>query len=180
MPLPPPPADGFTNTGYPTSSAPAIRSASVRPGRETPGTTGTPNADTAAFAAILSPIVWIAAAGGPMNTMPACLQRRRELGVLREESVSGMDGLGTGALRGRDDGVDVEIALARRGGPDADRDVGLGDVAGTGVGVAEHRDRTDPHLAKCADHPDRDLSAVGNKNGVEGRGRHQRHIRNTP
>ena len=71
MPLPPPPADGLTNTGYPTSSAPAIRSASVRPGRDTPGTTGTPNADTAALAAILSPMVWIAAAGGPMNAMPA-------------------------------------------------------------------------------------------------------------
>ena len=41
----------------------------ARPAR--PGTTGTPNADTAAFAAILSPIVWIAATGGPMNTMPA-------------------------------------------------------------------------------------------------------------
>ncbi len=65
-----------------------------------PGTTGTPNADTAALAAILSPIVWIAATGGPMNTMPGRLQRRREFGVLREESVSGMDGLGAGALRG--------------------------------------------------------------------------------
>ena len=42
----------------------------ARPG-ETPGTTGTPNADTAAFAAILSPMVCIAATGGPMNTIPA-------------------------------------------------------------------------------------------------------------
>ena len=72
-----------------------------------------------------------------------------------------MDGLGTGALRGCDDGVDVEIALARRGGSDADRDVRLGHVAGTGVGVAEHRDRTDTQLAERADHPDRDLTAVG-------------------
>jgi hypothetical protein len=51
-----------------------------------------------------------------------------------------MDGLGTGALRGRDDGVDVEIALACGRGPDADRDVRLDHVTGTGVGVAEHRD----------------------------------------
>ena len=44
-----------------------------------------------------------------------------------------MDGLGTGALRGRDDGVDVEVAPACGRGPDADRDVRLGDVAGTGA-----------------------------------------------
>ena len=36
-----------------------------------PGTTGTPNADTVALAAILSPMVAMAVTGGPMNTMPA-------------------------------------------------------------------------------------------------------------
>ena len=36
-----------------------------------PGTTGTPKADTVVLAAILSPMVSIAATGGPMNTMPA-------------------------------------------------------------------------------------------------------------
>ena len=70
MPLPPPPADGLTRTGKPTSAAPAMRSSSVSPGREMPGTTGTPKADTAALAAILSPIVSMAATGGPMKTMP--------------------------------------------------------------------------------------------------------------
>ena len=53
------------------SPAAAIRSSSVRPGRAMPGTTGTPNADTVVLAAILSPMVWIALTGGPMNTMPA-------------------------------------------------------------------------------------------------------------
>ena len=113
-------------------------------------------------------MVWIAATGGPMNTMPAGLQRGGELRVLREESVAGMDGLRTGALRGRDDGVDVQVALPCGSGPDADRDVGLCDVAGARVGVAEHRDRPDPHRAQRADDPDRDLAAVGDQNGVEG------------
>lgn len=48
-----------------------MSSSSVRPGREMPGTTGTPNADTAALAVILSPMVPMALAGGPMKTMPA-------------------------------------------------------------------------------------------------------------
>ena len=53
-------------------SAAAIKSASESPGSAMPGTTGTPNADTAVLAAILSPMVAIAAAGGPMNASPAC------------------------------------------------------------------------------------------------------------
>ena len=48
-----------------------------------------------------------------------------------------------------------------------DRDVGLGDVAGVGVGVAVDGDRADAHLAQRADDPDRDLAAVGDQNGVE-------------
>ena len=139
----------------------------MRPGRATPGTTGTPNADTAAFAAILSPIVWIAATGGPMNTMPAVSQRGGELRVLREESVAGVDRLRAGAPGRRDDGVDVEVALPRGRRSDAHRDIGLGDVARTGVGVAEHRDRADSHGAQRADDPHGDLAAVGDQNGVE-------------
>ncbi|SLJ82679.1 Uncharacterised protein [Mycobacteroides abscessus subsp. abscessus] len=36
-----------------------------------PGTTGTPKAETVFFAAILSPMISIARAGGPRKTMPA-------------------------------------------------------------------------------------------------------------
>ena len=71
IPLPPPPAEGLTNTGYPTSVAAEINWASERPGFAMPGTTGTPDAETVVLAAILSPIVVIAPAGGPMNAMPA-------------------------------------------------------------------------------------------------------------
>ena len=53
-----------------------MRSESVSPGREMPGTVGTPRADTAALAAILSPIVSIAAAGGPMKIRPASSSAR--------------------------------------------------------------------------------------------------------
>ena len=53
------------------SPAAAINSASVMPGRAMPGTTGTPNRETVSFAVILSPMMAIAAADGPMNTTPA-------------------------------------------------------------------------------------------------------------
>ena len=61
-----------------------------------------------------------------------------------------MDRLGAGAAGSVDDRVDVEVALPRGGGPDADGDVCLGDMAGVGVGVAEDGDRADAHLrAAC-------------------------------
>lgn len=71
IPLPPPPADGFSRTGIPISRADAASSASVSPLPDDPGTTGTPAARTVALARILSPIRAIADAGGPMKTRPA-------------------------------------------------------------------------------------------------------------
>ena len=139
----------------------------MSPGREMPGTTGTPNADTAALAAILSPIVSIAATGGPMNAMPGSLQRGGELRVLREESVAGVDGLRAGAAHGVEDRVDRQVALPGGRRADPDRDVGLGDVPGVRVGVAEHRDRANSHGPQRADDPHRDLAAVGDQNGIE-------------
>ena len=65
-----------------------------------PGTTGTPNADTVVLAAILSPMVWIALDRRPDEHDARRLQRGGEFGVLREESVAGMDRLRPGA-RGR-------------------------------------------------------------------------------
>jgi hypothetical protein len=70
MPLPPPPAEGFSSTGMPISRAAWASSSSVRPEPEEPGTTGTPAVRTVSFARILSPIREIAEAGGPMNTRP--------------------------------------------------------------------------------------------------------------
>ena len=89
-----------------------------------------------------------------------------------------MHRLCAGALSGRDHRVDIEIALARGRGPDVDGDVCLGDVAGAGVGVAEHRDRPDTHRTQRADHPHRDLAAVGDQDCLDSRSCH--HIRNTP
>ncbi len=74
MPLPPPPADGLSNTGIPISRAASASWASVRPLPDEPGTTGTPAARTVSFARILSPISSMASADGPMKTSPASAQ----------------------------------------------------------------------------------------------------------
>ncbi len=74
MPLPPPPAEGFSSTGMPIFSAAETSSASLSPLPEEPGTTGTPAARTVSFARILSPIREIADAGGPMKARPASVQ----------------------------------------------------------------------------------------------------------
>jgi hypothetical protein len=73
---PAPPADGLMSTGKPTSAAPATSSSSVRPARASPGTVGTPRSSTVCFAEILSPMISIASALGPMKTIPASTHAR--------------------------------------------------------------------------------------------------------
>jgi len=110
---------------------------------------------------------------------PGPLQGVRETGVLREESVTGMHGLGSGAQCGIDDRVDVQVALPGRRWADPHRDVGVGDVPGSRVGVTEHRNRADPHGTAGPNDAHGDLAAVGDQDGVESLCVH-RYIRKTP
>jgi len=61
---------------------------------------------------------------GPDEDQPGRLAGLGEAPVLGEEAVTGMDGLGIRATGRLEDTVDVEIALARRRGPDEDGFVG--------------------------------------------------------
>ena len=54
--------------------------------------------------------------------------------VFAEETVAGVDGVGTGDGCGGEDGGDVQVAVACGGGADADAFVGEADVHGVGVG----------------------------------------------
>ena len=94
MPRPPPPADALISTG---------RSASVSVAGSSWSSTGTPAAAISFLASILEPIASIAAGGGPIQVSPAACTARRELGVLRQEPVAGVDGVGAGAPRRVDD-----------------------------------------------------------------------------
>ncbi|MNV02563.1 hypothetical protein D3C71_928020 [compost metagenome] len=72
MPRPPPPPAALTITGYPIPAAIArIASGSDGSSVSGPGTQGTPASIMALLAAILSPIVAMALASGPMKVSPA-------------------------------------------------------------------------------------------------------------
>ena len=84
MPLPPPPAEALMSTGKPMRWAASwARVASGKPwplGPLSPGTTGTPAAIIDPRARVLSPIIRMALAGGPMNVIPAASQASANTG----------------------------------------------------------------------------------------------------
>ena len=99
-------------------------------------------------------------------------QDGRELGILREEAVTRMDTLGAGAQCGIDNRIDVEVALPGRRWSDSNGDIRLGDVAGSGIGIAVDRHCPNAHGFTCPHHPHGNLAAVGDQNGVEHSWRH--------
>ena len=107
---------------------------------------------------------------------PGLRAGRGERGVLAQEAVAGVDRLRARRPRRRDHPVDRQVALRRGRRPEPDRDVGRAHVRRVHVGVGVHRDRADPQGAQRADHPERDLPAVGDEHS----GEHSRHIRKTP
>ena len=66
-----------------------------------------------------------------------------EFGVLRQEAVAGMDGLGAGDLAGGDDGGNVEIGLGGGRRADADAFIGQAHMHRIGIGGGMDRDGGD-------------------------------------
>lgn len=91
-----------------------------------------------------------------------------EVGVLGQEAVTGVDGVGAAALGDRHDLVDVQIGLG--GGRAVQREglVGQLDEQGLRVGVGVDGDRADPGVLRRADDADRDLTAVGDEDLRDG------------
>ncbi len=98
---------------------------------------------------------------------PGGLEGAGEVRVLGEEAVAGVHGLGAGAARGLDHGLDVQVGLAGRGGAEAHGLVRLKDVAGLRVRVGVHGHGADAEAAQGADDAHGDLAAVGHQHGVE-------------
>ena len=92
----------------------------------------------------------------------------REVRVLGEEAVAGMDGLRSADQRGRHDRRDVQVALARRGGTDADGFVREVHRQAVRIGLAVHEHGLDAELATRADDSQRDLAAIGDQDLIEG------------
>ena len=105
---------------------------------------------------------------GPDPDQPGVDHRLREVGVLAEEAITGMDRLGARLLGGGNDLLADQIAFARRRRPDMHRFIGLPHMQRLGIGIRINRDRADTHLARGANDPAGDLAAIGD----EERGNH--------
>ena len=79
-----------------------------------------------------------------MNVKPAAFTARANVSVLREKTVTGMNCLGFRRYRRRNDGVDVQITLARRSRTNADRFVSHAHVQTFGVRFGIDRNREIP------------------------------------
>ncbi len=89
--------------------------------------------------------------------------RAREVGVLREESVAGMDRRRAGSSRDVHQFVRAQVALRRRVGTDRVGLVGEPDVQARAVAVGVHGDGGNPQFAAGANHADGDFATVGNQ-----------------
>ena len=128
---------------------------------------GTPTSRMVRRAAALSPIRRICCGRGPDEGDLAALADLGELGVLGQEAVARVDGVGAGDLGRGDDARDVQVALARRRRPDADLLVGEAHVQRLAVGLGVDGDGADAELLAGADDPQRDLAAVGDQDLAE-------------
>src|SRR5262249_52436149 len=85
-----------------------------------------------------------------------------EVGLLGQESISGVNGIDVGKLRSADDSVDAKVALSRWSRSDADPLVGKFQIWCAAVGLTIDRNRFDPQIVTGPDHPQSDLTAIGN------------------
>ncbi len=90
-----------------------------------------------------------------------------ELGVLGQEAVAGVDGLGARRLGCRQHPGLIQIALARRRRADQDGLVGLTDVKRVRIGLGMDRDGAQAHAAGGAEDAAGDLAAIGDQDGSE-------------
>jgi len=93
----------------------------------------------------------------------------REVRVLGEEPVAGMDRVASRAPRDLNDPCGVEVALAGRRGADRVRRIGGADVQRVAVDVAVDRGRADAEIVAGANDAKRDLAAIGDEDGGERR-----------
>ena len=95
----------------------------------------------------------------------------REAGVLGEEAVAGVHGVGPGAPRDVEQLGDVEVRLGRAGAVQRERLVGDAHVQRLAVGVGVDGDGADPGVATGTGDADGDLTAVGDEDlGDSGHG----------
>ncbi len=89
--------------------------------------------------------------------------RPDKVGVLAEEPISRVNGLGAATLGHIEDALGHQIALRACRATDTIGFVGHADMKGFPVRFGVHRDAANAHLAQGSHHPDSDLSTVGHQ-----------------
>ena len=87
----------------------------------------------------------------------------RELGILAQKAVAGMDRVDVGDLRRADDRRDIQIAARALGRSDADRLVGESHVRAVAVGLGIDGHGLDSQFLTGADDANRDFAAIGDE-----------------
>ena len=87
----------------------------------------------------------------------------RELRTLREETVSGVDSIGTRLSRCRNDVLDNQITLSRRSGPDHLELISRTGMQGIYIGLAAHSNSLNSEFTGSTNHSYRNLTSVCDK-----------------
>ncbi len=111
--------------------------------------------------------------GRPDPRQPRVQHGSGEIGVLGEESVAGVDGVGAGRPSRRDQLRAVQVPVAAL---QAYPRIGLCDVRRAGVRVGVHGDRADAETSAGGEYPAGDLAPVGDQYSCD----HGAHILKTP
>jgi len=90
-----------------------------------------------------------------------------EVGILRQEAVAGMHRVGAAPCGRFNHRGDIEVRLGRLRGPDLDRLIGKPDRKAILVGGAIGLHRTQTKLLRGPDDTDRDLSSIGDEQGLD-------------
>ena len=162
-PRPPPPNAALMATGRPCSSAKATTSSASLTGSLVPGTSGAPALVAMCRACDLVAEGDDRLGGGADPGQAGVDDRLREVGVLGEEAVPGVDGVGAGLLGGVEDLVDDQVGVAGRGAAERERLVGDPDVQRVPVGLGVDGHAGQPRVLAGACDADRDLTAVGDQ-----------------
>ena len=85
-----------------------------------------------------------------------------KIGVLAEQSVTGMNGIDVGDFRGGDDGGHVEIAVGGTRRPDADGLVGEANMERVAIGLAVDGDGADAEFPAGVHDAQSNFAAIGN------------------
>ena len=90
-----------------------------------------------------------------------------EVGVFRQQTVAGMDGVHVGDFRRADDRRDIEIALRQLRRTDADGFIGKAHVQRVAISFAVNGDGADAQLFAGTNDPQGNFSAIGDQDFLE-------------